>query len=234
VRFDVATSVVAMAIITLTASGCRQSPPQPPKALAVVTDSMATAREAMARRDYPAAITLLREVVARHPGDLEAHYRLGVSASQLDRLDDTRREFEWVVAHGDPGAPEVNIARDWLAAPASTSAVQPTAAVDTAAAEPTPEHATVSGRAMGPEGAQSRLQLVLKGVPGSTVNDEFHLLRTDGQGNFRFVNVVPGDYVLSNPVARPLTWRVKLSLSLGERRVLDLSPDNAVPVGPRS
>lgn len=195
---------------------------------------MATAREAMARRDYTAAITLLREVVTRQPRDLEAHYRLGVTASQLDRLDEARREFEWVVAHGDPAAPEVEIARNWLAVPSGTSPPKETATNVTTAAEPRPELAMVSGRAMGPDGAQSRVHLVLRGVPGSSVGDEYHLLRTDEQGNFRFINVVPGDYVLSNPVARPLTWQIKMSLSLGERRVLELSPANATAASPKS
>ena len=85
---------------------------------------MVQAREAMDRRDYAAAVPLLRDALARHPTDLEVHYHLGVSTSHLDQVDEARREFEWVVAHGEPDAPEVQIAREWLASrtPATVSA----------------------------------------------------------------------------------------------------------------
>ncbi len=65
-------------------------------------------------------------------------------------------------------------------------------------------------------------------MPGTTVKDEYHLLRTDQQGNFRFINVVPGDYMLTNAVAGRPIWRLKVSVGGGERRVLDLSPANDV------
>jgi hypothetical protein len=67
-------------------------------------------------------------------------------------------------------------------------------------------------------------------MPGTAVKDEYRLLRSDEQGNFRFTNVVPGDYMLSNPVAVAMNWRLKVSLSRGERRVLDLSAANHVGV----
>ena len=53
----------------------------------------------MDRRDYAAAAPLLRKALIRHPTDLDTHYRLGVSASHLDQVDEAGREFEWVVAH---------------------------------------------------------------------------------------------------------------------------------------
>ena len=221
---------MAVAILALTVGGCRESRQQPPKAAVAQADPLAMAREAMARRDYGAAVTLLTDAVARRPEDLEVHYRLGVSASQLDRVDDAGREFEWVVAHGQPDAAEVRIARDWLASRPSDKTPEPTGTIVAQEAPPEEraELAVLSGRTVSPEGVRSRLQLFLKGLPGSPVKDEYHLLRTDQEGSFRFINVVPGDYMLTDAAAGPATWRLKVSLRRGERRVLDLSPANDV------
>jgi hypothetical protein len=187
----------------------------------------------MDRREYGVAVALLREAVARRPADLEAHYRLGVSASHVDQLDEGSREFEWVVAHGEPGAPEVLIARDWLASRTTASAPVPTPTASAVSGEVTasrPEMASLAGRAVGPEGVKPRLQLFLKGLPGTAVKDEYHVLRTDQQGNFSFINVVPGDYMLTTAIAGPPAWRLRVSLAKGERLVLDLSPANYASV----
>ena len=189
----------------------------------------------MDRHEYAIAVEKLREAVARRPADLEAHYRLGVSASHLDRDDEAGKEFEWVVAHGVPGTPEVQLARDWLSARTATgpSKSMPPPAQPTASAEPPapkPDMASLAGRAVGPDGVKSRLQLFLKGVPGTQVKDEYHILRTDQQGNFRFAEVVPGDYMLTNAIAVPPTWRLRVSLAKGEQRALDLSPANQATV----
>ncbi|HMH51888.1 MAG TPA: carboxypeptidase-like regulatory domain-containing protein [Candidatus Acidoferrum sp.] len=90
--------------------------------------------------------------------------------------------------------------------------------------------ATLAGRAVSLDGIKSRLQLFLKGVPGTTVKDEYHLLRTDQQGNFRFADVVPGDYMLTNAIAGPPAWRLRVSLAKGEHLTLDLSPANQITV----
>jgi hypothetical protein len=227
----IATALLGTASALLIAAGCRQSPPPPPKAMVVDPEPLTRAREAMDRRDYGAAVALLREAVARRSADLEAHYRLGVSASHLDQPDEASREFEWVVAHGAAGAPEVQISRDWLAS--RTSPRLPAVSVPSSgdrAQAPKPEMATLAGRAVGPEGARPRLQLFLKGIPGTAVKDEYHVLRTDQRGNFRFTNVVPGDYMLTNAVAGPPAWRLRVSLARGERLVLDLSPANHATV----
>jgi hypothetical protein len=215
----------------LVAAGCRQTPaPQLPKAI-VESDPLDRAREAMDRRDYGGAVVLLHETMARRPDDFEAHYRLGVSSSHLDRGDEASREFEWVVAHGAPGTAEVQIAQNWLASRTAARIPAPTvAAVSAEAPIQNPELAALAGRAGGREGAKVRLQLFLKGVPGTPVQGEYHVLRTDSQGNFRFTDVVPGDYMLTDAVAGPPTWRLRVSLVKGERLVLDLSPSNQAEI----
>ena len=220
-------ALLATVSVVLTAAGCRQSPPPPPKTVSIDPEPLTKAREAMDRRDYGAAAGLLRDALARHPADLEAHYRLGVSASHLDQVDLAGREFEWVVAHGEPGAPEAQLARDWLASrrqrTVSSSRVAP--AVNDAQLQK-PDMATVSGKAFGADKPVARLQLFLKGVPGSAVKDEYHLLRTDQEGNFHFANVVPGEYMLTNAVAGPARWRLKVALARSQHLVVDLSSSN--------
>ena len=93
-----------------------------------------------------------------------------------------------------------------------------------------PEMATVSGKVFGADKPVARLQLFLKGVLGSTVKDEYHLLRTDQGGNFHFANVVPGEYVLTNAVAGPARWRLKISLARSQQLVVDLSSSNNTTV----
>ena len=216
----------------MTAAGCQQASPPPPEAVSIDPDPLARARVAMERHEYRLAFELLGQAVARRPADLEARYRLGVTASHLDRTDEARKEFEWVVAHGRPGAPEVQVARDWLRgrrvsslstpAPVAVRSNQPLAAK--------PEMATLSGRAVGPDGSRSRLQLFLKGVPGTAVKDEYHILRTDPQGHFRFTDVAPGEYMLTDAVAGTPAWRLRVSLAKNEQRVVDLSPANETTI----
>jgi len=215
----------------MVSGGCQQTSPEPPKTVATAPEPIVQAREAMDRRDYAAAAPLLRDALARHPADLEAHYRLAVSASHLDQVDEAGREFEWVVAHGEPGAPEVPIAREWLASRTPATVSAPSASAETEAGQTQkPELASLSGKATGPDGPKARLQPFLKGVPTSVVKDEYHLLRTDQQGNFHFPNVVPGDYMLTNAVAGPVLWRLRVALGGGQHLVVGLSPANSAAV----
>jgi hypothetical protein len=230
----IAAVLLATLGLATTTAGCRQSPPPPPKAVSIEPEPLAEAREAMRRREYRVALELLRKAVARRPADFEAHYRFGVSASHLHQSEEASREFEWVVAHGKPGAQEVRIAHDWLAsrtAPRTVPAVAERALpVVSEVRAPTPGLASLEGRAVGTDGGKPRLQLFLKGVTGTPVQNEYHALRTDQQGNFRFVDVVPGEYMLTNAVAGPPAWRLRASLVKDQHLVLDLSPENQASV----
>ena len=121
---------------------------------------MAVAREAMNRRDYGATVGLLREALARQSANVEAHYRLAVSTSHLDRLEEAGREFEWVVAHGQSGAPEVQLAHEWLASrTVSTVSAPSVLSVQDEAPLQNPELASLSEKAVGPDRPMARLQL---------------------------------------------------------------------------
>jgi hypothetical protein len=179
----------------------------------------------MAQQNYTRAAALLRQAITQQPDSLEAHYRLAVSASHLELVDEATREFEWVVAHAPSGSPEGRIARDWLRR--VTAAPAPPA--EEAAPTLDPERATVSGVVLGePDGRPLTRRLIfLKGLPGTPTQQEYHSLRSDEQGRYRFVGVPPGDYMLTDTVAAPPTWRLRVTLKKGDQLALDLTPDNS-------
>ncbi|HZP36051.1 MAG TPA: carboxypeptidase-like regulatory domain-containing protein [Methylomirabilota bacterium] len=74
----------------------------------------------------------------------------------------------------------------------------------------------------------TRLQLFLVGQPNSPTQHERYNLRTDEQGNFRFPDVVPGPYKLTNRVAGQPIWRLRVELEPRETKGLELSPANSV------
>jgi len=72
----------------------------------------------------------------------------------------------------------------------------------------------------------ARLQLFL--VPENQDLKERYHLRTDEEGNFKFPDVVPGPYKLTNRVAGRPTWRLRVDLKGSEVKVLELTPANGV------
>ena len=48
--------------------------------------------------------------------------------------------------------------------------------------------------------------------------------------SFHFPNVVPGDYMLTDAVAGPVLWRLRVALGGGQHLVVDLSPANGSAV----
>ena len=212
--------------------GCQQPAPSAP-AVTPAVDYMPPARAAMARSDYTAALPLLQKAVAANANNLEARYRLGVTASYLDLLDEAKAAFQWVVAHGAPSSSEVQVARDWLAR-ASGAEVRATTPAK-AEEELRPDRANISGKVLGEAEGGSvkplvRQQILLRGAPNTPVKDEWHLLRTEPDGGYRFSNVPPGDYMITDRVAGPPVWRLKVTLKAGDKAVLDLNPQNTAKI----
>ncbi|MBI3636383.1 MAG: hypothetical protein HY216_09240, partial [Candidatus Rokubacteria bacterium] len=104
-----------LVLLVVVLAACQQAAAPPVRGAATAADPLADAREAMGRREWSVAAARLRAILVGDPRNVEAHYRLGVSASHLDLVDETRHEFEWVVANGVVGTPEVKSAREWLA-----------------------------------------------------------------------------------------------------------------------
>jgi hypothetical protein len=223
---------VRLALLALVAAlivGCQETPRLQPR-VATPPDLLGQAREAMARQDYETSAGLLRQVIAGAPNNVEAHYRLAVSASWLDLTDEAEEQFQWVVAHGAPGSAEAQAARDWLRAWRARGKAAP-------AAEPAPtrpDRATLSGQVLwdkdGSVGPQPYLRLFFKGLKGTPVEDEFHRVQTDQSGRYRIPDLVPGEYSLTNRVAGPPIWRLKVTVKAGEDLQLDLTPQNSVKV----
>lgn len=218
-----------LAIIAVLTAGCQETPRLQPR-VAPPPDLLGQAREAMAREDYETSAGLLRQVIAGAPNNVEAHYRLAVSASWLDLTDEAEEQFQWVVAHGAPGSAETQTARDWLRAWRARGKAAP-------AAEPAPtrpDRATLSGQVLwdkdGNVGPQPYLRLFLKGIKGTPVEDEFHRVQTDQSGRYRIPDLVPGEYSLTNRVAGPPIWRLKVTVKAGEDLQLDLTQQNSVKV----
>ena len=75
-----------------------------------------------------------------------------------------------------------------------------------------------------------RLQLFLVGQPDSPTKEERYNLRTDENGGFKFPNVPPGRYMLTNRLAGQPIWRLRVELQPAEEKQLDLNPGNSVTV----
>jgi len=72
-----------------------------------------------------------------------------------------------------------------------------------------------------------RQQLFLVGQPNSPTQRERYNLRTDERGNFKFPDVVPGPYKLTDRVAGQPIWRLRVEFKASEVKVLELTPANS-------
>jgi hypothetical protein len=201
----------------------------------VVTGDGVLAAEALERGDYAKAAELYQRALVAAPESLALHYGLGVSASYLDRRALAVRELTWVLEHGEAGSNEVNTARRWLLSvgalprPATAEASTPPPEEQPRGQELTPRPGSVHGRSVSGDSSGSlapmvRMQLILKEYPAA---NNYFRLRTDEQGYFRFENVPPGIYQLTERVAGPPTWRLRVEVKPGQDVALDLSPENS-------
>ena len=183
---------------------------------------------------YADAARLYHQALEQVPDRMELHYGLAVASSFLERRDEVVREFRWVLRYGPAQSAEVEAARRWLAqAGALPPAIQTASVEDRRESERSPGNASLEGRAVFAEGGQEpqpmqRLQLFLVGQPNSPTQRERYNLRTDEHGNFKFPDVVPGPYKLTNRVAGRPTWRMRVDLKASEVKVLELTPANSV------
>lgn len=190
------------------------------------------AARALAGGRYTDALELYRQALADAPGKVTLHYGLGVASSYLDRRDDAVREFRWVVQYGPQTVPEVAAAREWLIrAGALPSVTLDTPAPSRSGEERQAGNASFEGRAVFAEAGQApkpmaRLQLFLS--PESPTQKEYYNLRTDGEGNFKFPNVIPGRYKLTDRVAGQPIWRLRVELKPSETKALELTSANSV------
>lgn len=211
----------------------------PPPTRSAASDNAALAAQALQRGEYAKAADLYRSALAADPENFKFHYGLAVAESYLDRKAEAIREFTWVVERAPADSHEAKTARQWLvsvgALPRSRSALAP----ESPEPDNTPSkeketvgYATVEGRVMAEEGPgaiapMKRMQLLLYDYPNK---ENYFRMRTDESGHFRFVKVPPGIYKITDRVAGPPTWRLRVELKPGQDLTLDLNPGNSTKV----
>jgi hypothetical protein len=226
-----------LVLLVLALAGCQgPATPRSGQPSDGVKDTSALAAEALERGEYAKAAELYRVALATMPDSLPLHYGLGVSASFTDRKREAVRELTWVLEHGEAGSSEVTAARRWLrsvgALPRSGSELTTVAQEQQPAPESHATHASVHGRVTDGErtseaAPKSRMQLLLMEHPS---RENYYRIRTDEHGYFRFQNVAPGIYKLTERVAGPPVWRLRVELKPGEDLSLDLNPANSTKV----
>ena len=182
--------------------------------------------------DYASAIELYRRAVAKSPDSVPLHYGLAVAASRLDLKAEGIREFRWVLEHGKAGTAEVDNARSWLVKVGALAPRRSPLPLSESSANEAANSASaiVEGRALSTtaeHGPMKRLQIFLIEQPSRV---HHYRLRTDEDGRFRFANVAPGIYKLSDRISGPPTWRLRVEAKPGQVVFLDLSADNSTKV----
>jgi hypothetical protein len=222
-----AARLAALALAGLMLAACGSPAAPPPRAQ---YDVVAEALRAFERHEWALAARLLREAVVKQPSSLRLHYALAIAASHLDLLDETTREFEWVVANA-PGTAEAEVARRWLT---NARRERAPAAV---AAEPPPLDKEIGRSALSgqvvwnggePPVKVTRMRLFLRGVPGTPTKDIQYVLRTDEDGRFRFANIAAGSFKLTDRIAGQPVWRLRVEIPADQSVSLQLGPDNSL------
>jgi hypothetical protein len=192
-----------------------------------VEDPETLAAAALGRGDYAQAAILYRKAIERRPDSVSAHYGLGVASSNLNLREDTIREFQWVLAYGIPDSVEVDAARRWLIA---AGVLRPSVAAASPSEVDSRGNGVIEGQAYlgsaDQRQPQVRLQLHLVGQPDSPTKEQRYVLRTNQDGSFRFGNVMPGFYMLTDKIAGKPQWRLKIEVGSGSTLRLDLTPGN--------
>jgi len=199
----------------------------------VETDPTSRAYVALEAGRYAEAVGLFREALTRMPESVPLRYGLAVALSYTDRAA-AIAEFQWVLGSAPPGSRERVESQAWLARAGALPRV-PAASGRSAEPERQAGHAVLVGRALSAESgakpqAMQRLQLFLMGRPDSSTKEQRYVLRTDEEGNFKFPDVVPGPYMLTNRLAGQPIWRLRVELKPAEEKQLDLTSGNSVAV----
>jgi len=224
-------TIALLGLLVLAGPACRAQTSTPPAR--AEDGAAAPAGAALDAGRYAEAVALFREALARTPESVALRYGLAVALSYTDR-GAAIPEFQWVMANAQPVSQEHVESRAWLARAGALPSVPP---ASSRSAEPERQagNAVLVGRALFAEaGAKPepmrRLQLFLQGQPDSPTREERYNLRTAEDGSFKFPNVPPGPYMLTNRLAGQPIWRLRVELKPAEEKQLELNPGNSVAV----
>ena len=220
-------SRLAVLLIGILAAACGTPPPDAPARSAVPG---AEALRAFEQGNCAAAAPMLREVLMQTPRELALHYALAVCATHLDIRQEAITHFQWVLANAAPESAEAKVARDWLITVGVIRAPQPAAAVADAEVSPDPDvgNSTVRGQIVA-EGPVSRVQLFLKGRPGTPTAAFQYVRRTRDDGRFEFTRIPAGTYMLSNTIAGKPEWRLRVDVPESGDLDVQLTTANRFP-----
>jgi hypothetical protein len=221
-----AVRLAVVVLVALVLGACGGTAPAPTADYDVVAEAL----KAFERHDWVPAARLLREAIVKQPTSLRLHFALAVSASHLDLLEEAIREFQWVLANA-PGTSEAATAREWLRNAGVLREPEPATATAPPALDPEIGNSGLSGRVAWTGGEPpvktGRMQLFLKGVPGTPTKDIQYVLRTDEEGAYQFKNVAAGSYKLTNRIAGEPAWRLRVEIPEGREVTLDLGSHNS-------
>jgi len=225
-------SAALIALAAVAAVGCQQSgagslagsSASRPPAIGV-EQLRADGVAALEKGRYENALRAFVEALSRMPDDVGLHYLLAVTYSHLDRKDDAILAFRYVVQHGKPGSQEVQAATRWLAGVGiATDRTEPAPAPD----PPEALTASLQGKIVWPleaDQAVPRLQMQLEGTSANTQGKRYGI-HAHFNGQYAFPQVRPGDYRLRAQIPYGRIW--EMDVTVGEKTMLDLTPDNAV------
>jgi hypothetical protein len=210
------------------AGGCdRPTPPAAERAVlatAADSDPKAEGDALLARRDYAGAVRSYEAALLKGFDGVPLRFALGTALSHLDRPEETRRHFRWIVLHGDPDSREVRAARQWLEdARARHDGDQQ--GTDAETRVPT---STVRGKTEWP-GVDPRERLLpLRIVLEQETNPAVKFSRRFRLGEpYAFKNVPPGTYRLIGKLDDLGLWELTVTVEPGKDAVVDLTNANS-------
>ena len=222
-------ALALLGFLALALPACQSKAPTTPARSEETPASRASA--ALEEGRYAEAVARFREALAQAPDNVGLRYGLAVALSFSDR-GAAIREFQWLMAHAPAGSREAEEARGWLT---KAGALPLAPRVERTGQDRQAGNGALAGRALFAEGAarpeaMQRLQLFLVGQPASPTKEARYVLRTDEEGNFKFPDVVPGPYMLTNRLAGQPIWRLRVEVAPAEEKQLELTPGNSVAV----
>lgn len=220
--------------------GCQEAPvprshPSPDHAVAQPVKQEGD--ELLGQGQYEAAARNYRAALEQTPSDVALHYALGAAYSHLSRQSDTIEQFRWVVDHGQPGSPEVELARNWLH-DAGESSRQPSSLPTSIRPATVAEDTRPRGKVVGttewaghnPNARVVDLRITLTGDEG--LNHDVQISRRFRLGEaFGFRSVPTGRYRLIVTADETQLWHQEILVEEGKDTVVSLSNANS-PIPP--